>query len=630
MKLKKGSQYESFLEKIAEENDINKFKNKLFNLPFCINNETSNEDSADVDFPHLLFSLLFNINDKTNEEQQTEFVENVLKIKSGNDKNIDFKICKSRNNSIENNDDIDSNNISNNRNDVNGSNGDVDDNEKDEIPPEFFPLKKQIVHLKKIINDQNIFTASIHKYAKKNFSNKIDILLYYIIEPILNDVLFLPRILELLRLVETSTNQDIFKKSLLSALTRFKKTNKLNDNIILVLQSAFALDIISMSTAHQISMAIIPTEYMEKYDHLFEFKFYKSKIGSLNKNKEIYNLKQQIASFQSLVGSNENKQEQEHIYNTFLNTILQNQNRKPEGRRYNDYFLSACTIAYIYGAKSYNFLRNFLPLPNETVLRDWFSPSINSFLEKVFDISKISDIIEIFISENDLSKGFNATVAVEAAKFKEIKGDKLIQFLPECLKMIIPDAMYNDIFVYYLQTVEINAKPFPIHIQLTENGNASLSTIKTISMIEQILSQKRICTRYVATDGDKQFDGIHDEFFKIIWNLISSGKSFQEIIEILINDDTIRIPISDFYHSIKLLRSNFAKSGVMLNDYATSKPEDIADSSYNLGKTLIDLSQTGKMKDHYPLTLFSIVSRSKITNGILFFMQHHLTLLLLQ
>lgn len=53
-------------------------------------------------------------------------------------------------------------------------------------------------------------------------------------------------------------------------------------------------------------------------------------------------------------------------------------------------------------------------------------------------------------------------------------------------------------------------------------------------------------------------------------------------------------------HSIKLLRSNFAKSGVMLNDFSTSKPEDIADSSYNLGKTLIDLSQTGKMKDHYP------------------------------
>lgn len=68
----------------------------------------------------------------------------------------------------------------------------------------------------------------------------------------------------------------------------------------------------------------------------------------------------------------------------------------------------------------------------------------------------------------------------------------------------------------------------------------------------------------------------------------------------------------------------------MLNDFSTSKPEDIADSSYNLGKTLIDLSQTGKMKDHYPLTLFSIVSRSKITNGILFFMQHHLTLLLTQ
>lgn len=50
-------------------------------------------------------------------------------------------------------------------------------------------------------------------------------------------------------------------------------------------------------------------------------------------------------------------------------------------------------------------------------------------------------------------------------------------------------------------------------------------------------------------------------------------------------------------HSIKLFRSKLVKSEVIIND--------LNDPAYNLGKTLYDLKQNGKMKDSYPMTLFS-------------------------
>lgn len=130
-------------------------------------------------------------------------------------------------------------------------------------------------------------------------------------------------------------------------------------------------------------------------------------------------------------------------------------------------------------------------------------------------------------------------------------------------------------------------------------------TLKTILIIEEIFSQNGIITRFIVTDSDKQYDSMNDDFFKIIWNLHRGGKTFPEIVKLLIENNARKIPISDFLHSIKLLRSYFAKSGIIINDYSASKPKDLNDEEYNLGKTLIDLTQASKMKDYYPLTLFS-------------------------
>ena len=143
-----------------DDTNCDKAREKLFNLPFFEQNGFSNDDFSDISFPHLLFSLLLNNN--ATEQQQAEFIENIKK--SHKNKGT----------------------CSQNKNDNDDNIKSVDDDDssvkKNDILFKSAALPKHVTHLKKII--------SVHKYAKNHFNKNIEDLLFYIIEPILSDVLF--------------------------------------------------------------------------------------------------------------------------------------------------------------------------------------------------------------------------------------------------------------------------------------------------------------------------------------------------------------------------------------------------------------------------------------------------------
>ena len=87
----------------------------------------------------------------------------------------------------------------------------------------------------------------------------------------------------------------------------------------------------------QITSSIIPDELLDYYIHIYDYIFNKNKEFTLTKDKEIFNLKKTIESLRK--PSIENEEKQEHIYNAFLTTVLQNVSKEPEGRRFNDFFI---------------------------------------------------------------------------------------------------------------------------------------------------------------------------------------------------------------------------------------------------------------------------------------------------
>lgn len=77
-------------------------------------------------------------------------------------------------------------------------------------------------------------------------------------------------------------------------------------------------------------------------------------------------------------------------------------------RNYSPKFFSICTVTYIYGSKSYNFLRQFLPLPQENTLRKWYLPEVIFFIECLTNKQNLPQIINEFIKQDQKKYKCNA------------------------------------------------------------------------------------------------------------------------------------------------------------------------------------------------------------------------------
>lgn len=80
-------------------------------------------------------------------------------------------------------------------------------------------------------------------------------------------------------------------------------------------------------------------------------------------------------------------------------------------------------------------------------------------------------------------------------------------------------------------------------------------------------------------------------FFEIIFKMQKGGLTFFQIVSKLSNEKMIRIPISDFLHSLKIFRNSFVKFGIAIENKNSIAllPETL--ELYEMGKTLSDLSQ---------------------------------------
>ncbi len=112
----------------------------------------------------------------------------------------------------------------------------------------------------------------------------------------------------------------------------------------------------------------------------------------------------------------------------------------------------------------------------------------------------------------------------------------------------------------------------------------------------------------MATDGDHYYDIFHDLFFQQVLQMIKQKKTFLEIVNQLSQNflkNDIYLPISDFLHSIKLLRSYFLEGKINLDILSNIEIFPHEMQKYNLGHVISDDSAIGKMTDSYPLKLFS-------------------------
>lgn len=68
-----------------------------------------------------------------------------------------------------------------------------------------------------------------------------------------------------------------------------------------------------------------------------------------------------------------------------------------------------------------------------------------------------------------LKEKIHVTLAIDAFAFKKV-GEKMILQKYPTLNTIATKNVYNNLFVFNIQPININVKPFPIHIELKKMG----------------------------------------------------------------------------------------------------------------------------------------------------------------
>lgn len=77
------------------------------------------------------------------------------------------------------------------------------------------------------------------------------------------------------------------------------------------------------------------------------------------------------------------------------------------------------------------------------------------------------------------------------------------------------------------------------------------------------------------------------------------------MLKFLSESKLIHILISDFLHLLKTFRSNLVKYGIEIDHKCSVSVKPDSLQLFQLGKALTDKSTHGKMKDCYPLKIYS-------------------------
>ena len=245
-------------------------------------------------------------------------------------------------------------------------------------------------------------------------------------------------------------------------------------------------------------------------------------------------------------------------------------------------FVSA-TISLLDG-KSLDVLNGCIPLYSTTEVKRFIKPVKDELLHTINNINEISKIIDLVYPNLESSELMYATLAGDAAQVYDMKEP-------------------NNLYCFEFLPLSSKLPVTPIHFKLLPKGAAPPSIKKLYTDIIAILEAKNIKILFIATDGEKALDTVHNEFFEShIASLLNH--EFEKVIDSLSSGKYI--PLSDILHLLKNARAHIINHKLYVdpcNLICVNKA--LMDEALEFSKCLTDTSREGKMKDGYAIELFS-------------------------
>lgn len=317
-----------------------------------------------------------------------------------------------------------------------------------------------------------------------------------------------------------------------------------------------------------------------------EIKYLKSKIRSLEATLKWTqkSLDDAIMNIQQLrdLGLESREEHRESIFDEMLR-------HKKEKFDYSSEYIDFSYMISAISPRAYNYLRAAgIPFPNIRTIDRHVSLKKVEIKKSLKQISQISNLINIYIGKSE-SK-VEVSIAVDAFSIK-------------------PNEKQNYAFLYQCLPLSGNYHSFPFQLIPSVSGHATDSTLDTINSISEEIQRYNLFPRYVCTDGDSTYNDMHIQTFQ---KWYQEGLGFKENCLAGINyvKNTKLFPIADVLHLVKQFRNRLINNSITLHPERISIDDIITapliNNILNLGPTLTDKSHTGKMKDAYPLRLFTI------------------------
>ena len=269
----------------------------------------------------------------------------------------------------------------------------------------------------------------------------------------------------------------------------------------------------------------------------------------------------------------------------------------PNNRNYSDETKFFCYTIYSISSSAYRVVRSELPFPSEQRLRKIFSPYVQKVEKQLTDINSIEQIL----NERGSLFGQNVikcTLSVDAFSINTL------------------DANDNYSFLYFILPFDTNIRPFPLHLETKETGNANSNTFDKIKFIIEKSKNTKFKIILVSVDGDRYYDPLFsiafnflkEKFFKNVnsIDLQSVFEFFETFSDVYMNSDPL--------HIFKNFRSKLLTDLTVVNPQTKNSPinSEAIEDILHLGSALTDRGSLAKLHDCYPINIFTIGNSIKI------------------
>jgi hypothetical protein len=268
--------------------------------------------------------------------------------------------------------------------------------------------------------------------------------------------------------------------------------------------------------------------------------------------------------------------------------------------RYSHNLYLMAVVRLFRSRSSYEFLRQFLPLPATSSIYGHFRASLKDSAARLKSIEHVTAYSDSRIAKYpEIVNGVALTVdAVSCAD--TFVGMKQIE-----------EGEIGYLFVIYLQPLTPGVKCTPLFIIDSQSGMAD-DAIQ--AQIDQVLAiaRSRISRVFIASDGDPSYNKRHHIFMEF-WEAIYAQWGLERVVAELKTYDGIP-PASDMLHLAKCFRTRFLKYPLTftLGSFSESSSPSRMREILGLGAPLTDLTQVGKMRDAYPLVITRVEHINKL------------------